>query len=614
MTRFKKYSITLFVSLLLILFAALTYFVYNAAVQTKGVKKLSGLDGTVEIVRNGQGVPTINASTERDLFFAQGFITAQDRLLQMYLYKYIFSGRFSEIIGDKGVNLDRYMRMMNFEGAAKASFANFDPKTQEALRHYSAGVNAFLKQQHRPVLMRVMGMNPDPWRPEDNLLVAKAIAWDMNKLWPKKIKNAKLSVVKGAKAFDHFYPAAGKGLPIVSDSELVRQNLPYSEGMMQWTKEPEITPEVMEAVAEFAEFNYKVMHGLGGDEVVMPGSNAWALSGRKSSTMIPILSSDPHLVFSAPNIFHLVVLHAPGIDITGAAIPGSPGVIIGRNANVSWGFTNSRADQSEIYYTNTVPEYIERKELVSVKGKTEPVEFTFYETKNGVLVSDIEKPGPYVVFTWKGRSLDDHTLEAIYLLNKSDDLKGARKALSKFVTPAINAILADRFGGVAYQLAGSVPKRKFLGRVPVPLTAEFISTEDIPFEELPRTVNPESGYVWSANNTIVSGHYAYNLSSLGFDDHRANRLVELLEKNAEMSVDDNRKIQLDERDNEWFLLKDALMNETLDLSTEAAKSAFSTLEAWDGFSKVDAVGPMIFSACLCGVRLLLMMSTCCMYF
>ena len=157
----------------------------------------------------------------------------------------------------------------------------------------------------------------------------------------------------------------------------------------------------------------------------MPGSNAWAVSSTCSKSMQPILASDPHLALSSPNVFHVLHLKS-GIDI--GVIPGSPGVIIGRNAAVSWGFTNGQVDQSEIYYADQMPKYKIRKEEIRIKGK-QPVVVEFYETDAGVLVSDPKK-GPFIFFSWGGRSQHDTTLQGIYYLNKSQNLRQARKALS----------------------------------------------------------------------------------------------------------------------------------------------------------------------------------------
>ena len=178
-----------------------------------------------------------------DLMFAQGYVTAQDRLMQMVMYKYIFSGRLSELVGSGGVEVDRYMRMMNFANAAKSSFANFDPEVQYALTQYAKGVNFFIAQNQKPVLMRLIGVNLEQWKPEDNLLVAKAIAWDMQKIWTKKLSNFKVESVKGHNKTKSYYPSIDLGIPSCSNQDLKRHGLPFNQEKSKFTQPPPVPKE-----------------------------------------------------------------------------------------------------------------------------------------------------------------------------------------------------------------------------------------------------------------------------------------------------------------------------------------------------------------------------------
>ena len=590
MQKFKKYAVYSIGIVLVTLVMSVFFLLNNASIQTSGTMKSKGVSQGIRVIRSDSGFPIIEADNEQDLMFAQGFVTAQDRLLQMMMYKFVFSGRLSEVVGEKAIEIDRYMRMMNFKRSVQSSYAMLDPEMKDALMQYAKGVNFFIAQGHKPILMRIMGMPEEPWYPEDNLLVAKAIAWDMNKLWTRKLANAGIESIKGEGSVAHYYPSRSLGIPSCSTQDLKRQGLPMHAEKTRFLPDPKIPKNVVASMMEFAAFNERVIRTMGGADVAMPGSNAWAISSARTTGGQPILASDPHLALSSPNIFHVVHLKAPNIDIIGAAIPGSPGVIIGRNESVSWGFTNGMVDQSEIYYTEQMPKYTIRQEEIRVKGKA-PVLTEFYETDAGVLVSDPKK-GPFILFSWDGRNSHDTTLQGIYYLNKSQNLKQARKALRFHVSPPINAILADKYGNIAYQLVGKVGKRQFDDHLPVPLAHPYEVTEHIAYEDMPRSVNPESGIVFSTNNNVVSDHYPYRMSALGFDNGRVGRLIDLLSKKTILSVEDNRDIQLDVKDNEWASMKSVL---TLSGLSGQTKEAYEHLQNWDGFATGDAIGTTLFS-------------------
>lgn len=590
MRKFKRFALYLFGMILLAFVLSSMFLLNNASIQTTGQLKTGEISKGIRIVRSDSGIPLIEADNEDDLMFAQGFVTAQDRLLQMMMYKFVFSGRLSELVGENALEIDRYMRMMNFANSVKQSYAEFDPQMQQALMQYAKGVNFFIAQGHKPILMRLMGMPQEAWYPYDNLLVAKAIAWDMNKLWSKKMANAGIELFKGPGSVNYYYPSRRLGIPSCSTQDLKRQKLPMNAEKTEFSKDPKVPKDVIDAMIDFAMLNERVVRLMGGPDIAMPGSNAWAISSTRSGTMQPILASDPHLALSSPNVFHLVHLKSPTVDIIGGAIPGSPGVIIGRNAAVSWGFTNGQVDQSQMYYAEKMPKYRIRNEEIKVKGE-KSVTVEFYETDAGVLVSDPEK-GPFILFSWEGRSEHDTSLQSIYYLNKSTNLKQAREALSYHVSPPISAILADKYGNIAYQLVGKVGKRYFDGHVPVPLTEAFRVKEYIPYEEMPRSVNPESGVVFSTNNNVVSDHYPYRMSAFGFDNGRIGRLIDLLSAKPVLSVEDNRAIQLDVKDSEWESMK--LFLTLSDLSGDT-KLAYERLMQWDGFATTDSVGATLFS-------------------
>lgn len=547
----------------------------------------------VEVTRDAHGIPKIIGDQTSHVLFAQGYTHAQDRLFQMIFMKHMFLGRLSEILGDKTQKLDEYMRVFNIETSTRASYRAYSKSYKKALDAYSQGVNAYIAENRATLEQKLLGYHIEPWRPEDSIVVQKAIAFDLSRHWPRILRNTKIAEVYGLEKLNELFPVVDVVEPSVLDEDLKRHKLPMDVKPKVYPDGPEITKEVTEALTAYAQLNDAVLNGMSSDETLAPGSNVWAVSASRNESGQPTMASDPHLGYHIPNIFYLVHLKSNDLNLTGASIPGAPGIIIGRNAHMSWGFTNSRIDQTDIFYGKTIKgKHKKRREVIRVKAGEDVVK-EYIDTDFGTLISE---PGSEmeVALKWTGMSPVDKTLDAIYHFSQQDSIEAARKYFKDFHTPAQNLAIIDDQGNIGFFALGKVPIRHHSGRVAVPATKAYQWQGFIPSEHMPYVMNPPRGYVMNANNVITSPHYAYNLSRLGFDDLRAIRLSKLLKADKVFSVNDHQLIQLDNEDQQWWIMKDALMQTkpTSKLASEALKA----LGNWDGMATRDRHEVTIFSA------------------
>ena len=547
----------------------------------------------VEVTRDQKGIPRIIGHRTRDVYFAQGYVHAQDRIFQMTLMKHMFLGRMSEIMGERTIKLDQYMRYFNIEASAQASFSNFGVSFQKDLESYAEGVNAYIQENRKTIEAKLLGHQVSPWRPQDSIVIQKAIAFDMSRHWPRIMRNSTLVAEHGLQILDEYYPIDEVVEPSVTDEDLIRSRLPYDINPKVYPDGPKIPSGVVDSFKDFALLNDTILSSISADdETLSPGSNIWAVSPERSESGQTVMASDPHLSYNVPNTFYLVHLKSDQMSLTGASIPGSPGIIIGRNDKVSWGFTNSRLDQSDVFYGKDIPGKVAREEVIKVKGGEDKV-LTYFDSEYGTIVS---KPGAEydIAFSWTGMALQDPTLEAIAQFCTARSLQELKHFTRNFHTPSQNLVGVDDQGNYGLYVVGSIPDRKHSGRIAVPATHEYQWKKTIPHWEMPYAENPKRGYVMNANSHVVSAHYGHNLSKLGFDDLRAIRLVKMLNEDKIFTVADHKKIQMDNEDQQWFIMKDALM--TTQPSSDLAKSALEALGAWDGQANRDSYQVTIVSS------------------
>ena len=547
--------------------------------QTDGEINLEGLDGPVDIYRDAMGIPHIYATTSHDLFFAQGYVHAQDRFWQMDFWRHVGSARIAEMFPSE-VDTDAFLRTLGWRHIAEEEWQSLSPDSQGILSSYADGVNAYLKDHYGESLsleysiLKLLnpGYKVEPWTPIHSLTWAKAMAWDLRGNMGEEIERAVLLKTLTAEQIDQLYPPYPQDHPVIVESLDGFGGLPDPAGIppIDYSRVP------LDAVAH----NAALLDPVLGEAARGIGSNSWAISGKLTSTGKPLLANDPHLSSQMPSIWYQVDLQCQpkGKDcpfsVAGFSFAGVPGVIIGHNDRIAWGFTNTGPDVMDLYIERVNPdnpnqyevngEWVDfetREEMINVAGG-DPVKITVRSTRHGPVISDtygplkdvgdpkdkgfvpfkeqagINLPQDYVI-ALRWTALQPSTIfESIWKLNQARDWQDFREAARTFNVPAQNMLYADVDGNIGYQQPGWVPMRaNGDGRYPVPgWSDEFEWTGYIPFEELPFVLNPESGYIVTANNQTHPFGYSHLITS-DFDyGFRAQRIVDMIE-NAPAKID-----------------------------------------------------------------------------
>jgi len=548
----------------LILALAFTVFgfflVRRAFPQEQGRLEVAGLDDTVEVVRDVDGVPHIYAGTEHDVFFAQGYVHAQDRFWQMDFWRHIGAGRLAEMFGDGQVESDMFLRSLDFAGLAEQELRALPDQSRGILEAYAEGVNAYLAA-HTPsqvsleysmLRLQNSGYEIEPWSPLHTLTWAKVMSWDLSWNMLQEIDRATLSIDLPVERIEQLYPGYPAAHPVVVSSG--------QEAAIGEQPVPAIPPEALTALAGSRDRARGVWDLTGGGFAGI-GSNNWVVGGSRTESGLPILANDPHLAIQMPSIWYENGLHCRDVtpecpfQVAGFSFAGTPGVVIGHNDRIAWGVTNESVDTQDLFIEKVNPadpsqyEYqgrwvnMERRtETIAVAGGDD-VTYDVMVTNHGPVISDtyfdedpfggsaLEPPNDYVVaLAWQ--TLQPSTLvEAIIALNLARNYEEFRVALSKWDIAAQNVVYADVEGNIAYQSTGEVPIRPAGdGGWPVPgWTGEYDWAGVVPYEEMPRMFNPPRDYVASANNPVIlpgtGPHFSVD-ADLGYRAARIEAMIE----------------------------------------------------------------------------------------
>jgi penicillin amidase len=605
--------------------------------QVDGTLSLAALDGPVDVYRDGFGVPTIVATRSLDLYRAQGFVHAQDRFWQMDTWRHIARGRTAELFGPSQLGTDRFLRTLGWERIAGAELELVSAATREILEAYSGGVNAYLETRSPGELafeytvlgLQNPGYEPRPWEPTDTLVFLKLMAWDLRGNMDAEIERAILVDRFGADETGALFPghsrapvivADGIGEPAVSAAEASRAVGPAI------ARAGALGP-LADRVAAVDALTGRAGEGL--------GSNSWVIAGEHTASGAPILANDPHLGIQMPSIWYQVALRcaertpACTDDVAGFSFASVPGVVIGHNDRVAWGFTNLAADVMDLYVERVNPDDPDQYEfegewldmdvveetLRASDGTVETLEVR--TTRHGPIVSDTYGPagdllgedapvdGPYAL-ALRWTALDPgRTMDALPALNRAADWEGFRAAAALFEVPAQNLVYADIDGNIGYQAPGRIPIRsQGDGRLPVPgWTGEHEWDAFVPFEELPSVLNPESGWIVTANNPVAGEDYPHLLGTSWDHGFRAARLIELVgEGLGGVTLDDVEADQLDvvEPGASWLvplLLAVDPAAHGLDAEDRGRVAlAQESLGAWDGRAEASSSGAAVYQA------------------
>lgn len=581
----------------------------RALPQTSGTLQVAGLAAPVQIVRDRDGVPHIRAQNEADALFGLGYAHAQDRLWQMEFQRRVGNGRLSELFGEGTLETDKFLRTLGVARAARSALENLAPDARASLEAYAAGVNSFIDSHagRLPLEFSILGVTPEPWRPEDSLVWAKMMAWDLGGNWSGELMRVKFEAALGPEAAAELMPVYTPDGPLIlpDGGDSLALAAPTAAPAASPTPAakalPGATLDGLLSIGRFMEHEL----GIGGKLI---GSNNWVVAGSRTASGMPLLADDPHLGARIPSIWYLAHISGGSIDAVGATLPGLPGVVIGHNGRIAWGVTNTGPDvqdlfiervnaRNEVEYRGQWEPLTIIPETILVKGADEPVELFVRVSRHGPLISDVtEGTGQPLAFRWTALDPVDGTLEAFLGINRARNWEEFTEALRGYHAPMQNFVYADVEGNIGYYAPGALPIRpQSDGTQPV---EGWSGANDwagyVPFDQLPHDFNPERGYVVTANNRVAPDSYPYLISTDWAPPYRAARITELIEAGQDFTVDDMAAIQADVVSLQARQVLPYLT--ALTPTGDLERAAVDLLKNWDGTMAGDSAAAAVYAA------------------
>jgi len=601
--RLRRIAALLFLGIFLALLAAGAWFystARRALPQLDGSVFLPGLADRVTVVRDAHGVPHISASSLDDLLFAQGYVTAQDRLWQMDATRRFAAGELSQILGPDLLRLDRQQRILQLRFVAERLARGLSPDDRAQLDAYARGVNAYIDTHHDtlPLEFRILRYRPQPWTAKDSLLVTLSMSQALNH-GPYRTELSREAILAklGPELTADLYPTTS--WRDIAPSAVVETHPSRPPSPRAAQEAPNLTgffpvPTADEVWAE----------------PLAPGSNNWVVSGAHTISGKPLLSNDMHLPHQLPGVWYEahLTLRAPGasaaeLDVAGVTLAGYPWVIAGHNSRIAWGYTSLMPDVEDIYIEqfNAQGEYQtpegwkpaeRRQEVIHVRDAPD-VTLEVLLTRHGPIITELV-PGETRRLALRWTIYDPESIQASFLpVNRAGNWQEFRQALSGIVTPPLNVVYADVDGHIGYQAAGRFPIRAAGdGSLPVPgqdNTHEW--TGAVPFEKLPSVFDPPSGILATANSRVTPDGYPYLLTTQWAAPYRTERIYQLLGSGKEFSAADMLALQMDIYSAFDHVCAQRLGDAVARTPSASARAreAGNLLRAWDGRLTVDSV-------------------------
>jgi penicillin G amidase len=580
------------VGVLVILLLAGWYLLYRRPLPVvSGTVTVAGIGAPVRIVRDRRGVPHIEAASVEDAAFAMGYVHAQDRGWQMELNRRVAAGRVSEFAGDEGIAPDRYMRRLGLQQVAEQEEQLLDAETRRVLDAYSAGINAVWTSGHPlPLELTLLRIRPEPWRPAHSLLLAKLLNLGLAVNMDFELRRFELLRRLGAEK------AAKLDFLYVDSNPTILAERAAVAGTRGG-----------DAATLFREASKWIPSGTLGAV-----SNNWVVDGTMTESGRPILCNDPHLPPSAPSIWYQAHVRIEGdFETTGVTLAGLPFSVIGHNARIAWGYTNSFADVQDLvveeledrsghrYRTEDgMADAQVRREVIRVKGKPDVVEEVVV-TRHGPLLERYEDT---VSGVWRGLALQwtaltpSNAAASLLALQRAGDWDAFRTALSRIDGPSQNAVYADVDGHIGYFLTGSIPvRRRPPSGLPVPgWNGDALWQRTLTLDEVPQVLDPPEHYVVTANNRITGDDFPHYVGMDCMNGYRALRLHELLAGRTGLNPSYMAKTQMDvvcPPAREVVKLLAAVQCES-----ELAEEARQNLLRWDGVLDTESAEPVVYEA------------------
>ncbi len=632
------------VGLVLVLVAGLVFglvAVRRSLPQTSGTLDVAGLRAEVTVVRDVRGVPQIYADNAHDLFLAQGFVQAQDRFFEMDVRRHITAGRLSEMFGEDTLETDKVVRTLGWRRVAEQELGRLDPQVVDYLDAFSAGVNAYVHDRApgemslEYTLLGLGGLDyqVEDWTPADSVAWLKAMAWDLRGNMQDEVDRAMASARLDATQIAELYPRYpyGRHRPIVQGGGVRDGVFDQDATASDTAARPAPGPAVVSALRSLQQAVDAVPTLVGTGEGV--GSNAWVVDGEHSTTGMPLLANDPHLAPTLPGVWYQMGLHCTALtdecpfDVAGFTFAGFPGVIIGHNQQIAWGFTNLGPDVSDLYLEavdgerylrgDTWTRFDRRSETIEVAGGR-PFTFTVRSSVHGPVLSDVDATyasvganapvatpdrlaqrgtGYAVSLAWTALSRT-RTAEAVFAIDRARNWEEFRAAARKFAAPSQNMVYADRDGHIGYQAPGRIPIRKPANRGNYPSPGwdpAYDWTGDyVPFAALPSVLDPEEGFIATANQAPVDPAYPYYLGDSWDYGYRSQRIADVLSKKGTLSAADMSELQLDTRNGLAPRLVPYLLD--VDAGSHYYAAGQRLLEDWDFTQPPESAAAAYFNA------------------
>jgi penicillin amidase len=597
--RLAKWALILVVALVVLAVGAIAFVFYRAMPDYSGVAVLPGLTGEVRVYRDAHGVPHIFAPSMNDSARALGYIHASERLYQMEIQRRAGQGRLAEIAGADLVGVDKFIRTLGFYRLAASSFSVMSPETQAYYQAYADGVNAFLTSHkgRLPPEFLILGDDPEPWTPPDSIVWGKLMSLQLSSNYALEVQRGELAKKMPPEMARLLFPAAPAGSPITT--------LPASHATHAQV------PSAQDQLGALIGLD----HGA---------SNEWVVAGARTKSGKPILANDPHLGLEAPILWYLARIVTPELSLKGASVPGLPGVLLGQNDHIAWGFTTADTDTQDLfietidpnnpaqYLTPSGPQpFLARDEIIHVKGAPD-LTIKVRATRHGPVLSDIDKQladlageGKVMALAFAGLGDKDTTTQALMGVNRASNWDEFLEALKLFQTPTQNLVFADTAGNIGFISPGLVPIRKSGdGLTPAEgASGEADWTGFIPFAELPQAYNPGTGFLFNANNANVPDDNVLFFGRDWEENYRARRIQQFMDTIDKHSLDTSAAMQADILS---LAATDFLpLLKRIAPSDEPAKRALGLLAAWDGAMDKDRPEPLIFEAWLSALRRIL---------
>ncbi|MDQ4123409.1 MAG: penicillin acylase family protein [Acidobacteriota bacterium] len=566
--------------------------------------KISGLRDKVTIRRDERGIPYIEARNEADLYFAQGYVTAHDRLWQMDLYRRVARGETSEIFGNMVLEEDKRWRKFGFASVAEETVKALPADTRATLENYARGVNAFIAaidEKTLPIEFRILQYRPREWRPADSIVIGKILADALSTTWQLDLQRAALNALPADKREWLLNKTTKEDVLLVGKdvTAAANSNLEFEISNFEFPN------SIFAALEKEVKIRENSLARIGFHAEELAASNNWVVSGKRTADGKPLLANDPHLRAQQPAIWYLVNLSASELRVAGVTVPGAPGVILGHNDKIAWGATNVGPDVQDLYLEtfNAEGKYktpagwetpIVRREEIKVRKNplSTETESTFLDvttTRNGVIF--FEESGKRYALRWTAFDPKNDELSSFNALNRAKNWNDFKSALKTYGGPMQNFVFADTAGNIGWYAAGRVPKRK-TGDGSAPYdggTDDGAWTGMIPFEELPQLYNPPEGIIVTANQRIVGQSYPHQEIVRAYDSpYRARRIYELLSANPKLTVDNFRDVHYDT----FSIPLTRFAREIVNLKA-ASDETLKLLAGWDGRLTADSKAALV---------------------